>query len=58
MRYLRSLTILLAIIIFIQGCTSSEVTKDDCIKDGKKYKITKVLNLRTGKYQAKTICLN
>ena len=57
MLHFKKIVFLLTIIVFFQGCTNSEITKEDCIKEKKKYKITKVLNLRTGKYQAKVVCL-
>ncbi len=58
MRILKKITILVAVATIFMGCTGDSITKEECVNQGKKYKVTEVLNLRTGKYEEKAVCSN
>ncbi len=51
-------TVFLIAIIFLFTACKDEVTKEDCIKDGKKYKTEKFLNYRTGEKESRVICID
>lgn len=44
-------------ILFSFTSCKDEVTKEDCLKENKLYKIEKVLNYRTGEKELKVICI-
>ena len=44
--------------VLFTACTQSiEERKTACKNDGKQFKVKKVLNLRTGEYEKKGICI-
>lgn len=55
---MRFFLIIFLINFMLVGCFEDKIiTKEDCKKLGKTYKIEKVLNLRNGKYEDKSSCL-
>lgn len=58
---MKSINILILTIftLLITGCNSqnNKLTKQDCLKENKKYKIEKQLNYRTGKYEDRVVCI-
>lgn len=54
---MKSLILVLPIIFLLSSC-KDEVTKEDCLKDGKKYRVEKFLNLRTGERESRIVCVD
>ena len=56
---MKNLIILILSILFFSGCFNNDISslsRNDCIKQGFKYKINKRLNFRSGSYEVESIC--
>lgn len=54
---MKTILLNLLIIAFFTACTNTEITRDDCKKEGKVFKSSKVLNFRTGDYEIRKECV-
>ncbi|MGE0052056.1 MAG: hypothetical protein AB7S49_11090 [Arcobacter sp.] len=54
---MKNLFLILLINCLFLGCTQNQVTEEICKKEGKIYKVNKVLNLRSGNYEDKAQCI-
>lgn len=55
---MRNLFIVIIINVLFLGCMNNqEVTQKDCKKQGKVFKVEKVLNFRTGTYEDRASCI-
>jgi hypothetical protein len=55
---MKNLFIIITIGVFFLGCSNNqEVTQEDCKKEGKIFKVEKVLNYRTGTYEDRASCI-
>ncbi|MDY3204775.1 MAG: hypothetical protein RBR70_06865 [Arcobacter sp.] len=55
---MRNLFIVIIVSVLFLGCMNNqEVTQKDCKKQGKVFKVEKVLNFRTGIYEDRASCI-
>lgn len=56
---MKNLIILVLAVLFFSGCLNNDISslsKNECMKQGFKYKIKKRFNFRSGIYEKESIC--